>query len=185
MQENHLFTCPKCGHEFSVSESSAGETIPCPGCQQVITMPTLGALRQLPVQTTPIEAPAKNTAVSAVERRIGLMLAFGAVALVFIILTLIWGWRYYYYYNIIYGFKYEDWNIFDAWTQWQFLRPGVDTPLTEDEQNWFYQLRMLWNWIVIYLTITGICLAGVVYLWLAPIRREVQSSESKKNNEQR
>lgn len=184
MQENHLFNCPICGFGLTLSESSAGETISCPGCHQKITAPTLGALRQLPVQTTPIEVPEKNTAVSAMERRIGLILALAAVALVFIVLTLIWGWRYYYYYNIIYGFKYEDWNIFDTWTQWQFLRPGVDTPLTEQEQEWFYQLRMLWKWIVIYLSITGVCLAGIVFLWLAPIRKETQLSETSDNSEQ-
>lgn len=182
MQDNHLFTCPKCGHEFSVSESSAGESLLCPGCQKMITLPTLGALRKLPLQASAFEVPSKKKSNLAMERRIGIILALAAIALVFVVLAAIWGWSYRYYYNLIYGFKYEDWNVIDTWTQWQFLRPGVDTSLTEEEQEWFYQLRILWNWIVIYLSIAGTCIAGIIFLWLAPIRIDAQESASNKNS---
>lgn len=172
MQENRLFTCPECGHTFSIAESSAGESIPCPGCQKTITLPTLGAMRQLPVQAQPYEVSSKEKAVSELDRRMGVMIFLGAIASVFIILAAIWGYRYYYYYTNINAIEYEDWNVIQTWTQWQFLRPGVDTPLTEVEHFNLYQLRMLWKWLVIYLSIVGVCAVGIVILWIKPIRKE-------------
>ena len=179
MQESRLFTCPECGNTFSVAESSAGETLPCPGCQKAITLPTLGELRQLPVQTQPFETSVKEKSVSELDRRMGVILFLGAIALIFIILAMIWGYRYYYYYTNIYAIEFEDWNVIQTWTQWQFLRPGVDTPLTEVEHYNFYQLRMLWKWLVIYLSIAGVCVAGIVVLWIKPIRKEEKPVSAK------
>ena len=172
MPESRLFTCPECGHTFSVSESSAGETLPCPGCQKAITLPSLGELRQLPVQTQPFEPQSKEKGISEFDRRIGVMLLLGAIALVFIILSAIWGYRYYYYYTNIFAIEYKDWDVIQTWTQWQFLRPGVDTPLTEIEHYNLYQLRMLWKWLMIYLLFAGVSIAGIVVLWIKPIRKE-------------
>lgn len=172
MQESRLFTCPECGHTFSVAESSAGETLSCPGCQKSVTIPTLGELRQLPVQVQPFETAIKEKTVSELDRRIGIMIFLGAIALIFIILAAVWGYRYYYIYTYFNAISYEQWGVIDTWEKWQFLRPGVDTPLTESEQNWFYLLRMLWKWLMIYLTIAGVCIAGIVFLWIKPIRKE-------------
>ena len=155
-----------------MSESSAGETLPCPGCQKAITLPSLGELRQLPVQTQPFEPQSKEKGISEFDRRIGVMLLLGAIALVFIILSAIWGYRYYYYYTNIFAIEYKDWDVIQTWTQWQFLRPGVDTPLTEIEHYNLYQLRMLWKWLMIYLLFAGVSIAGIVVLWIKPIRKE-------------
>ena len=172
MQESRLFTCPECGHTFPVKESSAGETLSCPGCQKSITLPTLGMMRDLPIQQELSEAPVKSQTVTVLDRRIGVMLLLGAIALVFIILAAVWGYRYYIYYTSINAIEYEQWNVIQTWTQWQFLRPGVDMPLTETEQINFYYLRMLWKWLVIYLSIASVCILGIVVLWIAPIRNE-------------
>lgn len=172
MQESRLFTCPECGHTFSVSDSSAGETLSCPGCQKTITLPTLGELRKLPVEEQPFEDSAKEKTVTELDRRIGAMIFLGAIALFFIILAAIWGYRYHYIYNYFNAIAFDKWDVIDTWEKWQFLRPGVDTPLTESEQNWLYLLRMLWKWLVIYLSIAGVCIAGIVILWIKPIRNE-------------
>lgn len=172
MQEFRLFTCPECGHTFPISESSAGETLSCPGCQKTITAPTLGELRQLPVQPQVVESQVKEKTVSELDRRIGVMIFLGAIALIFIILAAVWGYRYYYIYTYFNAIAYDQWDVISTWEKWQFLRPGVDTPLTESEQNWLYLLRMLWKWLVIYLSIAGICIAGIVLLWIKPIRKE-------------
>ena len=179
MQESRLFTCPECGHTFPVKESSAGETLSCPGCQKTITLPTLGTLRELPIQQDLSVAPVKGQTVTALDRRVGVMILLGAIAFVFIILAAVWGYRYYISYTSINAIEYEQWNVIQTWTQWQFLRPGVDTPLTETEQINFYYLRMLWKWLVIYLSIAGVCILGIVALWIAPIRNENESLKTK------
>ncbi len=172
MQETRLFTCPECGHTFAVAESSAGETLPCPDCQKSITLPSLGELRKLPVQMQAVDAQDQEKTVSELDRRIGVIIFLGAIALIFIILAAIWGYRYYYIYTYFNAIAFEQWDVIETWEKWQFLRPGVDTPLTESEQNWLYLLRMLWKWLVIYLSIAGVCIAGIVFLWIKPIRKE-------------
>lgn len=136
-------------------------------------------MRQLPIQTQSLEAQSKEKSVSELDRRIGAMIFLGAIALAFIILSAIWGYRYYYYYTNIYAIEYDDWNVIQTWTQWQFLRPGVDTPLTEVEHYNLYQLRMLWKWLIIYLSIVSVCLAGIVILWIKPIRKEEKPLNNK------
>ena len=172
MQESRLFTCPECGHTFSVEESSAGETLLCPSCQKTITLPTLSELRKLPVQIQPVVNLIKEKTVTDFDRRIGVIILLGAIASIFIIMAAIWGYRYYYIYTYFNAISYDQWNIIETWEKWQFLRPGVDTPLTESEQNWLYLLRMLWKWLVIYLLIAVACIAGIVFLWIKPIRKE-------------
>ena len=172
MKESRLYTCPECGHAFPVEESSAGETIQCPGCQKTVTLPSLGTLRNLPVQKEPAPDPVKGQTVTALDRRIGVMVLLGVIALVFIILSAVWGYRYYLAHSYFYAISFDDWTIFETWKKWQFLRPGIDTPLTEDEHYYFYQLRMLWKWLVIYLLIAGVCIAGIIFLWIKPIRKE-------------
>lgn len=179
MQGSRIFTCPECGHAFPVVESSAGETLPCPNCQKTITLPTLGTLRNLPLQEDSSIAPDKSQRVTAMDRRIGVMVLLGVIALVFLVMAAIWGYRYYVAYSYFYAVSYEDWNIFDTWTQWQFLRPGVDTPLTEVEHYNFYTLRMLWKWLVIFMSIAGVCILGILILWIKPIRKEKETSNNK------
>ena len=179
MQASRLFTCPECGHAFPVKESSAGETLLCPGCQKTITLPSLGTLRDLPIQQDLSEAPVKGQTVTALDRRVGVMILLGAIAFVFLILAAVWGYRYYISYTSINAIEYEQWNVIQTWTQWQFLRPGVDTPLTETEQINFYYLRMLWKWLVIYLSIASVCILGIVVLWIVPIRNENESMKTK------
>ena len=179
MQETRLFTCPECGQAFPVAESSAGETLPCPNCQKTITLPSLGALRDLPVQAQPALVPDNDKSVSELDRRIGAMIFLGAIALTFIIMSAIWGYRYYYYYTNINAIQYKDWDVIYTWEKWQFLRPGVDAPMTETEQFLFYQLRMLWKWLVIYLSIVVVCVAGIVILLIKPIRKEEKPLNNK------
>lgn len=168
MSEKRIITCPECGHKFPVTESSAGETLPCPACQRNVTLPTLLELRQLPVQPN---EPVQTKEVSDVDRRLGVIVLLSAIALVFLALAVWWGMAYYDAYNNIYAIEYKQWDVTQTWTEWQFIRPGVDTPLTETEQYLLYSLRMLWKWLVIYISIFAICVAGIIYLWVKPVRK--------------
>lgn len=170
MPESKQYKCPDCETSFSVSISSAGEKVSCPGCQKEITLPSLRELRQLPDYAQPEKPKALMRDVSARERRVGWMVALGVIAAVFIGLAIWWGVPYYHFYNAVNAKEVSDWDVYTTWNQWQFLRPGVDTPLTEGEQNTFYTLRLYWKWIVIYLSIVGVCLVGIVGLWIAPYR---------------
>ncbi len=166
MPELKSYTCPSCKKEIKVSTGSAGETITCPICNTQSQLPSLRELRLLPAYIDTQAVKPTGRAVSEQDRRMGLILLLGLIFLIFAGLTAYWGYLYYQVSSI----NSDNWNIFDTWNQWQYLRPGIDSLLSENEQNWFYQLRQLWSWITVFGTIAIFCLMGILALWIAPYR---------------
>ena len=74
------------------------------------------------------------------------------------------------YYNSVL-IEPEKWDFYTTWANWQFLRPGIDTPMTLSEQEWFFQLRELRRWIILFSTIAVVCFASLVFLWVKPYSR--------------
>ena len=46
------FRCPHCGHQTSVAERNAGQTGPCAGCGQTVTIPAKGGVLLPPARTS-------------------------------------------------------------------------------------------------------------------------------------
>jgi predicted RNA-binding Zn-ribbon protein involved in translation (DUF1610 family) len=49
------FNCDKCGQHIVIDEAGAGMTVPCPSCNQNLTVPTKGADFKKPALTDNLE----------------------------------------------------------------------------------------------------------------------------------
>ena len=76
----YLLPCPSCDASLSVSPSQAGDAIPCPSCEQIVQIPKLGELRQLPEAESP-RSPASRSAAQN-ERGIVQRISFVVLGLI-------------------------------------------------------------------------------------------------------
>ncbi len=174
MEEFRTINC-SCGEMVKVSLSSAGETVVCPACQKEIEIPSWRELKNYPVYTE-LEVPASNAARnpaksgSELDRRLGWMLVFGLLMAIFGLIALYNG---YIYYNSVLVAP-DQWDCYETWVNWQFLRPGIDTPLTQSEQDWFFQLRELRRWVILFGSLASVCFLLLLYFWIKPYKRAKQ-----------
>ena len=58
----YLLPCPACQFAIPVSPSQAGDQTTCPACQQIVQIPKLGELRQLPLSEADDDAKIASNA---------------------------------------------------------------------------------------------------------------------------
>ena len=66
MAQRHLLPCPHCETRLSIEPTQAGQTTGCPECSQVVPIPTLRKIRELPLDENQV---AESTAQWSFERR--------------------------------------------------------------------------------------------------------------------
>jgi len=69
----YLLPC-SCGQSIPISPRQAGQEVDCPACQQTLKIPTLGAIKQLPLAEGTLAAPTAREAGSTMAKRLGFAL---------------------------------------------------------------------------------------------------------------
>jgi len=78
----HLLPCSHCDVEIPVAPSQAGDQVICPGCDQPVTVPRLGQLRQFPLAEEEKSSTAAGSRSSESQMPLGLRAAFLIAGLV-------------------------------------------------------------------------------------------------------
>jgi len=61
MSSRYSLSCPQCQHDNVVTTTQAGQDFECAGCQQSISAPRLGQLKQLPAIDSPTSSVKKSS----------------------------------------------------------------------------------------------------------------------------
>ncbi|NND99765.1 MAG: hypothetical protein HKN47_20795 [Pirellulaceae bacterium] len=81
----HLLPCPQCQQTITVSPSQAGDEIRCSACDTIVAIPRLGELRQLPLADQAADAAVVDRGQANVGGRQVVITLLGLIALVGVI----------------------------------------------------------------------------------------------------
>lgn len=171
MKTVYQLTC-SCGNTVEVEKTQAGGTVVC-RCGISMEVPGLRELIQYPSQqrSSSSREITINDQIShrgnAYQRRAG-------IAIFFLVITLLFGGICFYFYNtcptILPGFE-EHADAFSVWCLWQYIRPGIETPLNPVEGALQEQIASSWRWIYLTAAISVISALCFIMTLAVPVKK--------------